>query len=102
MAVKLAEVKDVPEGGSLIVRLSDGKEIALFKREDKIYALDNMCPHMGGPLGEGCIEGFRVACPWHGWEFDIRDGTCENMPGDNAQSIKLRIEGDGVFLDNEP
>lgn len=99
-ALKLADVKDIPEGKSIIVKIPDGREIALFKVEGQIHALENICPHMGGPLGEGCLEGFKVTCPWHGWEFDVRDGACENMLGDDASAIRIRVEGGSIFLDS--
>ena len=99
--LKLANVTDIPEGKSIVVRTHDGSEIALFKIEGKIYALENVCPHMGGPLGEGEIEKCLVTCPWHGWQFDIKSGACENMPGEDAKSYKIKVIGEEVFLDDE-
>ena len=78
--IKLANKSDIPEGKSIIVKDNKGGEIALFKLNDQIFALENVCPHMGGPLGEGDIENCIVTCPWHGWQFDIRTGNSENMP----------------------
>ena len=85
--IKLANIKDIPEGGRLIVSLPKGKEIVLFKIKGEVFALDNACPHMGGPLGEGEIEDGIVVCPWHGWQFDIKTGECINVPGDDASRI---------------
>lgn len=93
---KLAEKKDIPPGKSLIVDLPDGRQIALFNLEGKIFALDNACPHMGGPLGEGEIEDGCVTCPLHAWQFDIKTGLCVNIPGDDATSIPIE-ERDGVI-----
>lgn len=98
MAIRLANTKDIPEGGSIVVKLSDGREIAIFNVDGHFFALDNACPHMGGPLGEGCLEGHRVVCPWHGWEFDVRSGACENMPGVDATSLSIFIDGGCIFL----
>jgi nitrite reductase/ring-hydroxylating ferredoxin subunit len=98
MPVKLADLKDIPEGKSVTVRLDDGREIALFNAEGRIFALDNACPHMGGPLGEGPLDGFCVTCPWHGWEFDVRSGECINMPGYEAQPIDISVEEDSIYL----
>jgi nitrite reductase/ring-hydroxylating ferredoxin subunit len=96
--IKLADVNQIPEGGSIEVLAPDGREIALFKVEGQIYALDNRCPHMGGPLGEGELTGCMVTCPWHGWQFDVRTGVCENMPGDDASPIAIEVRDGQVFL----
>jgi nitrite reductase (NADH) small subunit len=95
---KLADIKDIIPGKGMVVSLSDGREIALFNVEGKIYALDNACPHMGGPLGEGEIEGSIVTCPWHGWQFEIESGACVNVPGDDATSLPLEICDGIVYL----
>lgn len=95
---KIADVKDIPEGGRIIVSLPKGKDIALFKLNGEIFALDNACPHMGGPLGEGEIEDGVVTCPWHGWQFAIKSGECLNMPGDDASCISLTIKDGEIFL----
>lgn len=96
--IKLANKQDIPEGKAIIVRIPDGREIALFNLNGSIYALDNLCPHMGGPLGEGEIENSIVTCPWHGWQFDIRTGICENMPGEDASQIKIETINDEIFF----
>ena len=77
-------------------------QIALFKLEGKIYALDNACPHMGGPLGEGEIEDEVVTCPWHGWQFDIKNGHNINDLGDDAVSLKISVRDGSVYLDELP
>ncbi len=100
MKTKLATVNDIPEGKAIIVRAPDGMEIALFNLQGKIFALENVCPHMGGPLGEGDIENCIVTCPWHGWQFDIKSGSCENMPGDDARKVDIEIINDEIFLVN--
>jgi nitrite reductase (NADH) small subunit len=98
--VKLANVSDIPNGKSAVIKGPHGMDIALFNFNGKIYALENACPHMGGPLAEGQLEDCMVTCPWHGWQFDIRTGICENMPEDNAKTIQIEIINDEVFLKN--
>lgn len=97
--IKIANASEIEKGKSIVVMGPEGLEIALFRSEDgAIYALDNACPHMGGPLGEGEMEGCVVTCPWHGWQFDIRDGSCQNMPGDDAIPLRISVENDEIFL----
>ena len=95
---KLVDVKDVKPGKGIIILLPDGREVALFNVEGKIYGLDNACPHMGGPLGEGEIEDCSVICPWHGWQFDIKSGACLNMPGEDVAIIPIEVHDGEVFL----
>jgi nitrite reductase (NADH) small subunit/3-phenylpropionate/trans-cinnamate dioxygenase ferredoxin subunit len=75
--VKVALLSDVPPGSGKTVQV-DGRSIAVFNAAGKIYALDDACAHMGGPLGEGALEGCIVTCPWHAWHYDVRDGKCTN------------------------
>lgn len=98
MKFKLANTQDIQEGKAIIVKGPAGTEIALFKSEGEIFALENSCPHMGGPLAQGEIENCFVTCPWHGWQFDIKTGICENMPGDDAKKIEIVLIGDEIFL----
>lgn len=102
MAFKLASVKDIPLGKSIIVHLENGDEVALFNVDGEIYALDNSCPHMGGPLGKGEVEDSIVTCPWHCWQFEIPSGCCLNMPGENARKIDIEIVGDDIYLKEQP
>jgi nitrite reductase/ring-hydroxylating ferredoxin subunit len=96
----LAKVQDVPEGKGIVILLADGHEIALFKVNGEIYALDNSCPHQGGPLGEGTMDGSIVSCPWHGWEFNVTTGECLNMPTEAARKIEITIIDDAIYLAN--
>lgn len=97
----LANLSDIKPGHCLAVSLPNGREIVLFNVDGAIHALENACPHMGGPLCEGELEKERITCPWHGWQFDIRNGTNTTGLGDDAISIKILIKDDKVYL-NEP
>lgn len=77
--IPVAQAADLRPGTCLAVELPEFG-VALFNIEGEIYALDNTCPHAGGPLGEGCLDGDIIACPWHGWKFNIRSGECLKNP----------------------
>jgi len=94
----VAHVQEVPEQRALRIEGSQGEHIVLFKKEGKIYALDDCCPHMDAPLSEGEVADGVVTCPWHGWKFHVDSGICVNMPGQNAYPIDLIIEGDYIYL----
>ncbi len=95
--VRAAKVKDIPEG-TAIVFSPEGKTIALFKSGGEFYAIDNTCPHRGGPLAEGSLEGSHVTCPWHAWTFDITTGVCITAPGVNQRSYPVKKENDDIFV----
>jgi len=102
LPLELIKADQIPEGQATVITIPGGIQIALFKLHGRIYALDNACPHMGGPLGEGEIEGDVVTCPWHGWQFDIKNGTNINDLGDNATSLKISVRDGSVYLDELP
>lgn len=95
---KIAERRQLAEGEASVVYLEDGRQVALFHLDGQFYAMDNSCPHRGGPLGEGEIEGGLVACPWHGWQFDIKTGQCQTMPGECAKKLKIEVDETSVYL----
>ena len=76
----VAKLEDLEPGTCLSVELDDAPGVALFNVDGEILALDNTCPHAGGPLGEGTLEGEVIECPWHGWEFNVRTGQCIENP----------------------
>ncbi len=95
--IKVGELEDVPEGTSKMIR--NGKiSIALFHIDGKIYAINNICPHEGGPLHEGNLKGCVVECPWHGIPFDVRTGHSTNDEGFGVTVFETKIEGNEIFL----
>src|SRR5580693_1533849 len=61
--------------------------------------MDNLCPHRGGPLGQGMVEGSKVVCPWHGWAWDTRTGQAAQDPGMKVAVYPLKIEGGDVLVE---
>jgi nitrite reductase (NADH) small subunit len=93
--VPVAKCDEVPPGRCRSAMAAD-REIALFNVGGTVYALDNMCPHRGGPLGEGDLQGFVVFCPLHAWQFDVRTGQCPTNPRACAEPIGVKVV-DGVI-----
>ncbi|HEY6166657.1 MAG TPA: Rieske 2Fe-2S domain-containing protein [Verrucomicrobiae bacterium] len=73
-------------------------ELALFLLDGQVYALDDRCPHKGGPLAQGFCENGQVSCPLHGWTFDIKTGACADAPNRPAICVPVRVEDGKVFL----
>ena len=83
------EAKNLEPGKGMRVMLED-RRIALFNLDGKYYAIDDTCPHVGAPLGEGWIDGDRVACPMHGWEFEIKTGKGLTVPGCSVAKYEVQ------------
>jgi len=94
---KVAQLSQVPPGGSAVVTI-DNRAIALFNVDGTVYAINNICPHEGGPLNEGRLKKFVVACPWHDLAFDIRNGQGIDGGGYCVGGYEVRIEGEHILL----
>lgn len=95
---KIASVDELPPGGGKELA-AGGRVIALFNVDGTIYALDGVCPHAGGPLGQGDLDGCIVTCPWHGWQFDVSTGRHSLNPGLQHATIPVRVDGQDVYVD---
>lgn len=97
--VKVAKVSDVSVGTGKVVQAGD-KTLALFNLGGTFYALDNRCTHMGGPLGEGAVEGNQVTCPWHGSVFNITTGEVVEPPARRpVATFRVHVERDEVLVE---
>lgn len=94
---KVAQLDDLAPGRSKKVTVN-GRAIALFNVEGKLYAIHNSCPHEGGPLADGRLKGYVVACPWHDLAFDIRNGQGTDGGGYCVGSYEVRVEGTDVWV----
>jgi 3-phenylpropionate/trans-cinnamate dioxygenase ferredoxin subunit len=77
--VKVANTTSLPPGKATAVEF-DGRRIALFNVGGTYYAIDDTCPHAGGPLSEGQVDGDKVVCPWHDAAFDLKTGDVLSPP----------------------
>ncbi len=96
--VPVAKVSEVPDPGKILVEV-DERFVVLVHAGGQFYAIDDVCTHDGGPLGEGQLDGFTIACPRHGAKFDVRDGRALTMPATKATgSYEVKIVGDDVLI----
>ena len=95
---RVAATSELSDPGKLLVEVDD-QLIALFHVGGKFYALDDVCTHDGGPLAEGQLCGYEIACPRHGAKFDIRDGQALTMPATQpTRSHEVKVEDGQVFV----
>ncbi len=96
--VAVADLADVPPGTMRLVDVH-GRGVVLVNRDGEIYALENRCPHQGGPLGKGRLEGDALVCPWHGWRWDPRTGRARWPSVDwRVAHYPVRIAGGQVMV----
>ncbi|MCU0270303.1 MAG: thiamine pyrophosphate-binding protein [Acidimicrobiales bacterium] len=94
---RVAEVDDLDEGRVRTVAAGI-HAVCLTRHEGRYGALDNRCPHQGGPLGEGSIEQGLLRCPWHGYDYDPVTGRPPPPFDDAPRSYPVEVRGDGVYV----
>lgn len=90
--VRVCSVSDLPASGKVREFTAEGRSLCVANVDGAICVLGGTCPHEGGPLGEGEIEGGRVVCPWHEYAFDVRTGLNEDDPDLKAEVLEARVE----------
>ena len=94
--VTVAKVGEIPEGGRKIVRIED-QAIAVFHLDGGYYAIEDVCTHDGGPIGEGPLEGDIVECPRHGAKFNVKTGAVVAFPATSpVPTYAVRVRGDEI------
>ncbi|MFQ5932704.1 MAG: Rieske (2Fe-2S) protein [Nitrospiraceae bacterium] len=95
--IAIAKVSDVPPGSCISVE-AHGVGVALCNLNGSFYALDNTCPHAGGPLGEGTLLGEILVCPWHGWRYNVRTGERPENPDFKVACYAVEVEGEHIHV----
>ena len=91
--VKVGLLSKFPPGSVMEALVGDGT-YAICNAGGEIHALDGICPHAGGPLGQGALHGTTVVCPWHAWEFD-----CRAEVEDLVAKFPVKIDCDDILID---
>jgi len=95
---RAAKSSDVPAGSIRQVQVA-GKSIALANVQGKFFAINDVCIHRGGPLGQGELTGNVVTCPWHGWQYDVTTGKVVQNPSAGVACYATEVRGDDVYVD---
>ena len=101
MLSKLTSTPNLPAPGQAKEFSCGNKVICITNVNGAIYAMDNVCLHRGGPLGQGVIEGNKVICPWHGWQWDPKTGEAAHNPAAKLAVYPVRIENGEVMIEIE-
>lgn len=97
--VRIAAKSELPPAGEAREFACGEKMVCVANVNGEISALDNVCIHRGGPLGQGTIEGDKVVCPWHGWAFNAKSGEVGHNPAAKIPTYPVKVEGEDVLVD---
>lgn len=115
MEHRVGHIDEVPDREALIVEVG-GRSIGVFKVDDRLYAVRNVCPHKQAPLCRGTVGGTMLPskpgeldfgledkvlkCPWHGWEFDLATGACLfGVSGRRVKTYPVEVREDQVYVE---
>ena len=97
--IDIGPLDAVPARGARVVKTAAGC-VAVFRTgDDQVFALDNACPHKGGPLAEGIVHGASVTCPLHAWVFDLETGKAQGADSGAVATHPARVIEGRILLD---
>lgn len=98
--VRAAKASAIPQGSISEFQVA-GKAVAVANVEGKFFAVNSVCLHEGGPLGEGALNGTVVICPWHAWEYDVTTGRIVGSPEgvEGIACYPVEIRGEDIYVD---
>lgn len=96
--IEICRLDDIPRLGARVIRTTGGP-VALFRtRDDQVFALEDRCPHRGGPLSQGIVHGCRVTCPLHDWMIELDSGLAVAPDEGEVRKFPVRVEDGAVFI----
>src|SRR5262252_8114616 len=96
--IEIGKVSDIPRRGARCVQTPGGK-IAIFRTsEDRIFAIEDHCPHKGGPLSQGIVHGAAVTCPLHNWVISLETGQAQGADEGSVRTIPVKVEGEQLYI----
>jgi nitrite reductase (NADH) small subunit len=94
----IGSITDIPRRGARCVNTPQGK-IGVFRTaEDKVFAIEDHCPHKGGPLTQGIVHGASVTCPLHNWVISLETGLAQGADEGAVKTIPIKVEGGELFI----
>lgn len=98
--IRVASVGEISPGDRKLIDFEE-VTVALFNINGRYYCVEDVCTHDGGPVAEGELTGYAIACPRHGAEFDVRDGRVLSMPAVTPiPTYQVKVEGDDIFVES--
>lgn len=96
--VEIGTLSDIPRRGARCVQTPSGK-IGIFRTsDDRVFAVEDHCPHKGGPLTQGIVHGASVTCPLHNWVFSLETGKAEGADEGEVATVPVRLENGRILI----
>jgi nitrite reductase/ring-hydroxylating ferredoxin subunit len=96
--VKIGALRLLPAGSAMQFEIGDSA-VAVCNVGGALHAMDGICPHSGGPLGHGALDGYILTCPFHAWEFDCRTGRSDVDESLQQAIYAVKVEDGDIFVD---
>src|SRR5215469_6124468 len=96
---KFADKSELPAPGQAREFTVGGKIICVANVEGEYSAMDNVCLHRGGPLGQGMVEDGKIVCPWHGWQYDPKSGEAVHNPSAKIAVYPVKVDSEDVLVE---
>jgi nitrite reductase (NADH) small subunit len=97
--IDIGALEDIPREGARVIRTAAGCVAVFRSADDRAFALDDRCPHKGGPLSEGIVHGTSVTCPLHNWVFDLATGQAEGADEGSVKAHATTVRNGRILID---
>lgn len=94
----IGSISDIPRRGARCVKTLQGKVAVFRTEEDRVFAIEDHCPHKGGPLSQGIVHGTAVTCPLHNWVISFETGKALGADEGSVRTIPVKIDGERIFI----
>ena len=96
--IAIGQLSDIPQRGARCIKTPHGK-VAVFRTgDDRVFAIDDHCPHSGGPLSEGIVHGASVTCPLHNWVISLETGKAQGADDGAVRTVPIKLDGDTIYM----
>lgn len=96
--IAIGQLSDIPQRGARCIKTPHGK-VAVFRTgDDRVFAIDDHCPHSGGPLSEGIVHGASVTCPLHNWVISLETGKAQGADEGAVRTVPIKLDGDTIYM----
>jgi nitrite reductase (NADH) small subunit len=97
--IDIGALDDIPRQGARVVKTLQGCVAVFRTADDQVFAMNDRCPHKGGPLSEGIVHGTSVTCPLHAWVFSLESGAAQGADEGAVATYPVRVEAGRILLD---
>lgn len=95
----IGALEEIPSQGARVLKTAKGCVAVFRAADDHVFALDDRCPHKGGPLSEGIVHGHSVTCPLHNWVFDMNSGVAQGADEGAVTTYAVKVDAGRVLID---